>query len=139
MHCPACQSLLSAHTVDGHEVEVCQACHGLLLDHHELRRSDAANEALGAAVLALLTGTPRPANTARRYTCPRCSIPMMRSRYRPHIEVTVDTCPKCAAVWLDGGELQRIRGEGPDDAHHEAQTHQAIGRLFEETLIQHQR
>ena len=38
-------------------------------------------------------------------TCPRCGGSLKESKFE---DVTVDTCEKCAGVWLDAGELQRL-------------------------------
>ena len=38
-------------------------------------------------------------------TCPRCGGSLKESKFE---DVTVDTCEKCAGVWLDAGELERL-------------------------------
>ncbi len=30
--------------------------------------------------------------------------------------IVIDRCPKCAGVWLDGGELERMKGGVEEDA-----------------------
>jgi Zn-finger nucleic acid-binding protein len=37
--------------------------------------------------------------------CPRCDGSLMESKIE---EVTIDTCDKCAGVWLDSGELEQL-------------------------------
>jgi Zn-finger nucleic acid-binding protein len=39
--------------------------------------------------------------------CPRCSVKMSVFQY-PTTHVTVDMCPDCHGLWLDGGELVEI-------------------------------
>jgi hypothetical protein len=44
--------------------------------------------------------------------CPRCGIDLVQREIH---DVTVDDCTKCAGIWLDKGELERIvavEGEG---------------------------
>jgi Zn-finger nucleic acid-binding protein len=38
--------------------------------------------------------------------CPRCKVPMrkMKGKQKLH-KVTIDVCPKCCGIWLDGGEV----------------------------------
>ena len=38
-------------------------------------------------------------------TCPRCGGSLKESKFE---EVSIDTCEKCAGVWLDAGELQQL-------------------------------
>jgi Zn-finger nucleic acid-binding protein len=57
--------------------------------------------------------------------CPRCGIPLTE---KDQTGIQVDTCASCGGVWLDRGELARIRarlrvlehdwagdGEAPED------------------------
>jgi DNA repair exonuclease SbcCD ATPase subunit len=37
--------------------------------------------------------------------CPRCSGSLREGKFE---EVLIDTCEKCAGVWLDAGELERL-------------------------------
>ena len=37
--------------------------------------------------------------------CPRCGGSLKESKFE---DVTIDTCEKCAGVWLDAGELERL-------------------------------
>ena len=38
-------------------------------------------------------------------TCPRCGGSLKESKFE---DVSIDTCEKCAGVWLDAGELQQL-------------------------------
>lgn len=37
--------------------------------------------------------------------CPRCDGSLTESKFE---EVSIDTCDKCAGVWLDSGELEQL-------------------------------
>lgn len=37
--------------------------------------------------------------------CPRCDGTLTESKFE---EVLIDTCDKCAGVWLDSGELEQL-------------------------------
>ncbi len=43
-----------------------------------------------------------------RNRCPRCGAALVPVPYRG---VEVDKCSRCAGVWLDCGELERVAGE----------------------------
>src|ERR1051325_1592674 len=45
------------------------------------------------------------AASAAAMVCPRCGGALRESKLD---EVTIDTCEKCAGVWLDSGELEQL-------------------------------
>jgi Zn-finger nucleic acid-binding protein len=112
MKCPACNRPLTAVTISGVTVDVCQGgCGGTWFDQGELRSFQGAED----AGRILLEVTKRPTirvDTNRRYRCPKCpDSVLMRHFFSPNRAVMLDECPTCAGIWLDSGELQRIRGE----------------------------
>ena len=42
---------------------------------------------------------------ASTMTCPRCGGALKDSKFE---EASIDSCEKCAGVWLDAGELERL-------------------------------
>jgi len=56
---------------------------------------------------------------------------LMRHFFSAQRAVTVDECPTCGGVWLDAGELDRIRSEYPSDAARR----QAAELALEEALV----
>ena len=132
MQCPACDTPLTVHDLGRAVVEACtNGCHGVLLDHVELRDADEAHEQLGQRVLDLFSGPPKTQpDTERRYQCPRCDMPMMRRLFKPQIRVMIDCCPNCAGIWLDHGELDAIRGAEGDSAARNLAAARAVGKLF---------
>jgi hypothetical protein len=55
---------------------------------------------------------------------------MMRHFFSPKRQVEVDECPGCGGVWLDAGELGRIRGMYKT----EQERRRAAEEYFEEVL-----
>jgi len=102
MHCPKCHGieLLQAKSKSTSVmIDQCPECNGMWFDRGELERL------LDVVVDGL--ETPRNAELSVR-KCPRCTHRLRAISYRStHIDV--DACPKCTGIWLDGGELQRIR------------------------------
>ena len=91
-------------------MDVCRAgCGGVWFDNFELARVDQAHEKLGEA-LAALEFAPHTVVVQQKRSCPKCpDIKMLQHKFSPEKPVTVDTCPNCGGIWLDGGELAEIR------------------------------
>jgi len=132
MRCPACDRSLTEHTIGEFQVDICSSgCRGIWFDRFELQKVDEAHENLGERLLELASGevTAQPVN--QRYSCPRCAMIMMRHQFQPSVRVEVDTCPKCAGVWLDHGELTAIRGTEGTEAQRRAVAVKYIDGIFE--------
>jgi Zn-finger nucleic acid-binding protein len=102
MQCPKCNSgeLAKARSAStGVTVDHCAQCRGMWCDRAELERM------LNVVVRDL--DVPRRAELSTK-KCPSCGIRLHAYPYRGTL-VTVDACPKCLGIWLDGGELQRLR------------------------------
>ena len=91
------------------EVDVCATCQGLFLDDGEIRT---------------LTGNRRLHHILHkrafmdhdsRLVCPNCHGVMEGENVG---SVRVDVCLTCFGVWLDGGELERLKALGKDDLRH---------------------
>jgi len=110
MECPACQRSLHPVELDGLELDVCRdGCLGVWFDAFELEKVDERGEGGGAALLDLQPALERESDKSARHACPRDGTVLMRHWFSALREVEVDTCPRCAGVWLDAGELARVR------------------------------
>jgi Zn-finger nucleic acid-binding protein len=101
-------------------------------DQGELRWFDEPTEPAGHVLLEM-TGNPKiSVDLSQRRSCPKCpDSVLMRHFFSAKRAVTVDECPTCAGIWLDSGELQRIRAE----YHSKAARSQAAREDFEEALV----
>jgi len=102
MQCPKCHAdelvqARSKHT--GVTVDHCPQCKGMWCDRGELERM------LDVVVSDL--EVPRNAELSTK-KCPKCARRLRALPYRSTL-VTVDTCLNCTGIWLDGGELQKLR------------------------------
>ena len=140
MKCPACASTLAERTAGALTVDVCDTgCGGIFFDNFELGHVDEASEVEGEAILQWTSEAPiKVLATERRYECPRCRMIMMRNQFMPSISVTVDTCPKCAGVWLDHGELISIRKSPGTDEERWALAQKFILEAFSEIKANHE-
>lgn len=113
MNCPACDHLLSSRHLAGVPVDICDGgCGGLWLDAFELGKVDESHELTNEDLLRPQFNLAVTAQADPKRSCPRCTgIRMLRHFFSPQRQVEVDTCPQCAGIWLDAGELQKIRAE----------------------------
>jgi Zn-finger nucleic acid-binding protein len=113
--CPRCEAHLGTGALlEGAriEVEVCPRCRGIWFDAGELEEALAAARTEDArvdrGVLDRLAERHDSAEPVRYLKCPVCGSLMNRSAYGLRSGVVVDFCRE-HGVWLDGGELERLR------------------------------
>lgn len=123
MNCPACDHVLSSRRLAGIPVDICTGgCGGLWFDAFELGKVDESHELTNEELLRPQFNLEAQVCDAPKRSCPRCSgVRLLRHFFSPQRQVEVDTCPQCAGVWLDAGELHKIRAEKaslntPDEA-----------------------
>jgi Zn-finger nucleic acid-binding protein len=123
MNCPACSHALTPLSVGELTVDACEGgCGGIWFDHYELRKVDEPSEALGDQLLDIQRDPSVTVDPSKRYNCPKCNdgVVMMRHFWSVKREITIDECPECGGIYLDAGELGRIRAEFPSEAAKEA-------------------
>jgi len=147
MHCPACQDKLEPISVAGVELDICRnGCGGIWFDQHEFGKFDEPMEYAGDTLLEIESGMKNTTmdHKAQR-TCPRCGDQKMQQHfYSPQQEIEIDECYMCGGVWLDYGELIRIRNKFSNDeargayARHHLQKDfgEELGRFFRESQEQ---
>jgi uncharacterized protein len=112
MECPACGRTLQQIAVDDLTVDVCRGgCGGIWFDNYELEKVDERHEAAGEALLNVEGNEAIAVDMTRRRQCPKCGgIVMLRHHFGVAQDVELDECGGCGGIWLDHGELERIRG-----------------------------
>jgi|TARA_B100000787_G_scaffold80754_1_gene59618 hypothetical protein len=113
MECPACTTNLTQVQVGDIQVDICKGgCGGVWFDTYEFKKFDEPHEEAGTALLDIPINESISINHDERRNCPKCSsITLMRNFFSVKKEVEIDTCAKCAGVWLDSGELNSIRSQ----------------------------
>jgi len=110
MKCVKCDGKLRRVVLEEIELDQCDACSGIWFDSGELRRI------LGKKSVEQLRSRAKASkdDDAKRATCPRCAgegklvqVTSLTS------DIHIDTCAVCGGQWLDGGELEILRGDGP--------------------------
>ncbi len=112
MKCPACSHALVPLDVGGVSVDACEGgCGGVWFDKRELDSFDEPGERADPLLAIHRDEHARP-DASRRHHCPRCTrIVLARHYFSTRFEVEVDECPGCGGLWLDHGELERIRAQ----------------------------
>jgi uncharacterized protein len=133
MNCPACDRELTSRTAGDITVDVCAGgCGGIWFDHFELRKLDEQSETAGESLLDVPRDPDVHVDPDKRYRCPRDTddVVLMRHFWSVKRAVTIDECPECGGVFLDTGELGRIR----DEFVTEAARHAAADAYFAEVV-----
>ncbi|MFH1379377.1 MAG: zf-TFIIB domain-containing protein [bacterium] len=131
MLCPACSKLLKEIDVQGVKLDVCDdGCAGSWFDNFELKKFDEEHEPADQLInLKKKQGAQVDMNAKRK--CPICKdVTMMRHFFGVKRKVTIDECPGCAGIWLDGGELAALRDEYKTEANKKELTEQFFNKEF---------
>jgi len=138
MKCPACDNKLTETTAGGVHVDVCKGgCGGLWFDNLELKRFDEPCEAAGEQLLDVERNKDLIIDRSKKLKCPKCdNTVMMRHFFSVKREVEIDECPGCGSIWLDSGELGRIRQLFDSGADRDQAFEAYFQELFGEKLKQ---
>lgn len=112
--CPRCRGSVSLVPVVYEERGVkaeamrCPKCEGHFFGQQEL----AAISQVPVPDKIALERIPDALEQLRDIGCPGCGAegPMLKAQSRRERRVTLDVCAACGGIWLDGGELEAIRG-----------------------------
>lgn len=120
MHCPVCHKELKPVEANGATVDVCEeGCGGIWFDQFELRRFDHPNASPPNVLLSVQQKNALLIESNRKRPCPRCDGVMLKRRlFSPKSRVEIDECGGCAGIWLDAGELAKIREEMREISNH---------------------
>ena len=103
MKCPREGTTLVFVDDGRHLRDRCPECEGVLLDREEL----AAALGKGQGRKVALAADKVASLPEGKLACPRDGTAMRRL---DHQQVELDLCPACGSLWLDRGELEKIRG-----------------------------
>ena len=135
MKCPACENILQEMTVGDVAVDVCKGgCGGIWFDNFEFKKFDEPHESAGEALLDIERDESIVVDHTKKLKCPKCDdVVMMRHFFSVKKGVEVDECPGCGGLWLDAGELRKIRSL----FNTEEERHKAAEEYFEEVFGDH--
>lgn len=135
MRCPACRNTLDPRDSGDIRVDVCRACGGIWFDRFELKKMDEPHEPIADDILNVGEAGPAKADRSERHRCPRChDLIMMRHYFSVREEVEIDECPGCGGVWLDRGELSKVRGLFDSEAEKDRAAEKRFAEEFDGEL-----
>jgi Zn-finger nucleic acid-binding protein len=132
MNCPRCKTTaLLPVAFDGVSAERCPSCQGTWLPRSAFKSAVEHEDAeAGWLAFELWRDAARFRGLAGDLACPRCRKTMVRLAYGD-VDVLLDVCPDCQAVWLDARELERtVHALGKELARMPVK--QILGAAFEE-------
>ncbi|RMG15270.1 MAG: hypothetical protein D6731_08775 [Planctomycetota bacterium] len=97
--CPKCQGRWERVREGGVGLERCNGCRGTWLDSGDLTRALGVSRRIRAKAQGEYTELP----------CIRCPDQELIELPYPGTDVEIDICPDCRGVFLDEGELERLR------------------------------
>ncbi len=111
MNCPRCQVKLTRTKGEGVELDRCEKCKGVFLEHGELNR--VAEPTSGDLEYSTVHQEKfRHGDSFGPARCPRCAdVEMKKVEFNVHSDIILDYCDACRGFWLDGQELGRINEE----------------------------
>lgn len=138
MKCPACSRELRPVEVADIVVDVCEnGCGGVWFDNHELKKVDEQHESAGEKLLQFARDPSVALDHTQKRNCPHCADqPMFRHFMSVKREVGIDECPGCGGVWLDAGELRRIRNQYENEQERERAANEHFDDVFGDELAQ---
>jgi Zn-finger nucleic acid-binding protein len=110
MHCPACDQTLRPLKTGTVMLDVCHDCGGIWFDHRELEKVNADHPNADDVVADFTYNPLTRVDENRARPCPRCDgVTLEKKLYDLGSGVIMDRCPQCKGIWLDQGELEKIR------------------------------
>lgn len=111
MNCPACLHPLRRFKAGTVTLDGCDGgCGGIWFDHRELARVNRQHTDPDAPVADLKCDPQIRVHDDDVRQCPKCDgVKLEKKLHCLGSGVIMDVCPKCKGLWLDCGELAKIR------------------------------
>lgn len=138
MNCPRTGKPMEEVEISGVKVDVSTGCGGIWFDNFELKKFDEPFESAGEQLSAVSQKYCNDnVDVSPRLNCPQHSdCVMMRHSFSVKQAVDVDECPQCGGIWLDPGELEKIRQLFPSEEAKNAAADEMFGKMFQSPEIQ---
>ena len=114
VYCPACGKRMNKVFIKQLKlnVDICdQGCGGIYFDNREFEKFDEEHENADEILAIYENKTFQPRDDKELRVCPSCKTRMVKiGSGTAQNSFKIDTCYTCGAKFLDGYELQQIRG-----------------------------
>lgn len=140
MKCPACGNELQEMTVGDLVVDVCKnGCGGIWFDNQEFKKVDERHESAGEALLDIPRDETIQVDQGAPRLCPKCDgVTMMKHFASSRRAVEIDECALCGGIWLDAGELRKIREQYATEDERKEAFRQSFGQMFDAEVAEKQ-
>ncbi len=128
--CPACQKAMQKVYVESAKcyIDLCtDGCGGIFLDNREFKKFDEQHENIDEIIASYKNKEYEKVNESETRVCPVCGANMVKHYTSINQEVEVDECYGCGGMFLDYGELEKIRSQFKT----EAERSEAFQKLFD--------
>lgn len=111
MDCPRTGQPMEEVEINGVKVDISTGCGGIWFDNFELEKFDEKNESAGEKLIAASKKyLDTNVDTSARLQSPKNpDVTMMRHFFSVREKIEIDECPETGGIWLDPGELKKIR------------------------------
>ena len=109
--CPKCHVGLFILHFKGIEVDFCERCRGIWLDHGELEELMKRTGAQPDDPLLRFQQQRGRVPRGPKNLCPRCDRPL--EEIGPGAGLVLDRCPRGHGLWFDADELQQLLAQFP--------------------------
>jgi hypothetical protein len=118
-------------------VDVCRrGCGGVWFDRFEIQKVDEAHESAGEILIDVERDEGIKVDQSKRRKCPKCKdVVMMRHFFTVKREIEVDECPGCAGMWIDHGELRKMRDQFADEEARDEEAERRFSEMFDDELM----
>ncbi|MBQ8887530.1 MAG: zf-TFIIB domain-containing protein [Candidatus Gastranaerophilales bacterium] len=144
LNCPACGKPMKKVYMDEQNLylDVClDGCGGIYFDNREYKKFDEGNEDISPLIEAYKNKTFNEISDSEERVCPKCNSKMVKHYSSSKYEIQIDDCYSCGGIFLDYGELKRIRSEYLEEQHRTTDVLQQlddnIGSYLREREIRH--
>lgn len=114
LFCPACGKEMTKIFIEDADchIDICaDGCGGIYFDCRELKHFDESNEDTSKIEETLAGKEFSEVDTKLVRKCPYCGVNMVKHFANSKQLVEIDECYSCGGIFLDCGELEKIRGE----------------------------
>ncbi len=134
--CPACNLELNKLSVNNYTVDACSnGCGGVWFDKDEIWSLDEKSEYPEHEILKLAKDKESmKVDHGKVKNCPHCREQILaRQFFDTKNEVEIDLCWSCGGLWLDPGEINKIRLQYETHSQRAAAADQYINDIISET------
>ena len=115
MQCPVDSNTLQKNVYEGSvEVDRCNDCGGIWLDHKELETIQVARDNDLTEELSKIPDyfdaayEMTLARSEGAFSCPHCHNEMEKREYGYCSQIMIDVCPSCRGIWLHNDEILEL-------------------------------